>query len=143
VTSPEKVKLSVECEEEPRVELLELLEALEEGRNIIQGTATCLPLLESELLAPALRLPLEVLPPTELLSLVLDLLVLVLLPTPELDPVVPEVAAPVELELLLSESKPNSILPVFGLISTSLRVPICSPELPVTCAPCNWEALIS
>ncbi len=101
--SPENVKPIEDWEEVPRLELLELLEALEEGRSIIQGTATCLPLLlEPELLE--LR---SLLPPVELL-----LWRELLLPVPELEPVVPEVAPPEELELLFKDKRPNSILPV-------------------------------
>jgi hypothetical protein len=125
--SPMKVKLG--CCPAPLVELVP--PAGELGRSSIQGTATCLPLLELEL---------EVL--LELLSdgvvLLLEGLVLV----PELEP--EGLLAPPELPLEeLSDRIAKSIRPEPGFTIWSLMVPRVSPEELLTSQPLSWLALIS
>ena len=142
----------------PRVLLLEELLLLEEGRRSIQGTATCLPLLEERLLpAPEAR-PLGLVPLPELLEDEPRLLPEVLLdpelkpellldppglledpeePVPEEEPLgllpAPELLEPLE----LSERIAKSMRPEAGLMIVSLMVPSVSPEEPVTLAPIN------
>lgn len=102
---------------------------IELGRRSIQGTATCLPLLEEELeLAELWSEELE-LPPG-----------LVLLPE-----LLPEgLVAPPELLLLeLSERMAKSMRPEPGLTMTSLTVPSVSPEELLTSAPLSWLAFMS
>jgi len=118
--SPMNVKLG--CCPAPLVELVP--PAGELGRKSIQGTATCLPLLE--LLSDGVVLLLE--------GLVL---------VPELEPegllAPPELLLPEE----LSERMAKSIRPEPGFTMTSLMVPRVSPEELLTSELLSWLALIS
>ena len=51
--------------------------------------------------------------------------------------------APAEPPALLSDRMAKSIRPELGLTMKSLIVPICVPELLVTCAPVSWLPRIS
>ena len=114
------------------VEVPEVIPELEPelaGRSKLHGTATCLPELEVELVAPSEELvPLEVVP--------LELVPLVLLPGEEL---APEELVPDE----FSEMIAHSSLPEVGFAMTSLIVPSVSPEVDCTCEPVNWLTLTS
>lgn len=114
------------------VVLVVLVVPLPEERKSIQGTATCLPVLEAD---PRLLPPAVLLPPTALLLLELlvsdEVAVEELLPLGLVAP--PVLPAPDE----LNEITAKSIRPEPGLRMTSLIVPIWFPELPVTCAPVN------
>ncbi len=149
LASPLKVKLTELLDPSELVELVELEELLLPdwlSRKSIQGTATCLPPVELELLEPPSVLPLE--PPllelgeVELLELgevelldVSELPELLELPDGLLEPpVLPE---------LLKDRIAKSIRPEFGLMMQSLIVPNEVPLEPVTCAPVSWLALMS
>lgn len=119
LASPIKVKLCC-C-----MPLLLLVAPEEAGFNNIQGTATCLPLLEE----PELREPLELVPPELLLEepgsveLVPELLPEGLVAPPW---------APLE---AFKERIAKSIRPEPGLTTRSLMVPRFSPEEPLTSQP--------
>lgn len=119
------MKVKVGCSPAVLVELVP--PAGELGRSSIQGTATCLPLVE--VVAPGLA---------ALLELLSDGLVLV----PEL---VPEgLVAPPELLLEeLSERIAKSMRPEPGFTIWSLMVPRVSPEELLTSQPLSWLAFMS
>lgn len=98
------------------LEVEEACAPAEEGRNSIQGTATCLPL------------PLELDELDELMPVLLE----VLLGFDDVEPVAPVAPLPD------SEITAHSTLPEAGLMMVSLIVPSWVPEELVTSAPVNW-----
>jgi len=133
----------------PKVLVLEaeLLLAKAAGRRSIQGTATCLPLLEAKLLPVPEDEPLGLVPLPELLEeprlLPAELLEpglrpeLLDEPDPEDEPLG---LVPLPELLEFSERIAKSIRPEAALMRVSLIVPSVSPEEPVTFAPINWLA---
>jgi len=111
------------------LEVLELILELElalPGFSKAQGTATCLPALELELLVPS--------------GLVVGELDVPELDVPELVPLLELPGDELAPEELLSEIIAHSTLPEAGLIITSLIVPSESPDVDWTVEPVNWLA---
>lgn len=104
-----------------------LLLAIEPGRNSIQGTATCFPPAEVEVLGELLVVADVALEAVELVS-------------EEVLDGEPLVADPAE---AFTETRAKSIRPECGLIITSLIVPSSALELLVTWAPVSWLARMS
>lgn len=137
--SPENTKLNWPEVLVPETELLdELPWAIEEERNSIQGTATCLPPNEEELELPIPLDEVSEVPPAAEVPDAPDVPRLLLEEPEELpfpgEVVEPPAAAP-DVPELFSEKIAKSIRPELGLTMKSLIVPSCVPELLVTCAP--------